>query len=167
MTYPRESAGLLFFFFNDTATTEIYTLSLHDALPICRGRQHCHVDLARHGFGAAQRPVARDAQFREQRDRDRRWEDLLSHVHHAGDLSVRLRGARRGDERQDRSSLASVVGSPDPERDSGAAVFEMEEPWASSQVQTRSARYSAGGIACCAASEPAAWGPFTSRSTSC
>src|SRR5439155_25348540 len=27
-----------FFFFNDTATTEIYTLSLHDALPICRGR---------------------------------------------------------------------------------------------------------------------------------
>src|SRR5215216_3901781 len=30
----------IFFFFNDTATTEIYTLSLHDALPI----------LARHGF---------------------------------------------------------------------------------------------------------------------
>src|SRR2546429_3921680 len=31
----------LFFFFNDTATTEIYTLSLHDALPIsccCSGR---------------------------------------------------------------------------------------------------------------------------------
>src|SRR3712207_9370837 len=27
-------ADLLFFFFNDTATTEIYTLSLHDALPI-------------------------------------------------------------------------------------------------------------------------------------
>src|SRR3712207_7979840 len=25
---------ILFFFFNDTATTEIYTLSLHDALPI-------------------------------------------------------------------------------------------------------------------------------------
>src|SRR3712207_7552923 len=28
----------LFFFFNDTATTEIYTLSLHDALPIWPGR---------------------------------------------------------------------------------------------------------------------------------
>src|SRR3712207_8590883 len=27
------------FFFNDTATTEIYTLSLHDALPICRVAQ--------------------------------------------------------------------------------------------------------------------------------
>src|SRR5256885_10679005 len=35
-----------FFFFNDTATTEIYTLSLHDALPIyfdCR----VHLDAAR------------------------------------------------------------------------------------------------------------------------
>src|SRR5258708_18199404 len=37
---------VLFFFFNDTATTEIYTLSLHDALPIScvgadrLGRQH-------------------------------------------------------------------------------------------------------------------------------
>src|SRR3712207_6943146 len=30
-----ESFIILFFFFNDTATTEIYTLSLHDALPIC------------------------------------------------------------------------------------------------------------------------------------
>src|SRR3712207_7991305 len=29
----------LFFFFNDTATTEIYTLSLHDALPILRERE--------------------------------------------------------------------------------------------------------------------------------
>src|SRR5476649_1742892 len=33
---------LFFFFFNDTATTEIYTLSLHDALPICgRPRKRC------------------------------------------------------------------------------------------------------------------------------
>src|SRR2546427_9549133 len=29
--------ALFFFFFNDTATTEIYTLSLHDALPILHG----------------------------------------------------------------------------------------------------------------------------------
>src|SRR5687768_18255435 len=29
------SSLFYFFFFNDTATTEIYTLSLHDALPIC------------------------------------------------------------------------------------------------------------------------------------
>src|ERR1022692_5345361 len=31
---------LLFFFFNDTATTEIYTLSLHDALPILPRGHH-------------------------------------------------------------------------------------------------------------------------------
>src|SRR2546429_9301465 len=31
------SKSLLLFFFNDTATTEIYTLSLHDALPISVG----------------------------------------------------------------------------------------------------------------------------------
>src|SRR2546430_10700313 len=32
---PRSATRSFFFFFNDTATTEIYTLSLHDALPIC------------------------------------------------------------------------------------------------------------------------------------
>src|SRR3712207_7242495 len=31
----------VFFFFNDTATTEIYTLSLHDALPISRAPRGC------------------------------------------------------------------------------------------------------------------------------
>src|SRR2546428_5143332 len=31
-------SNFIFFFFNDTATTEIYTLSLHDALPISEGR---------------------------------------------------------------------------------------------------------------------------------
>src|SRR2546429_5663338 len=44
--------SLPFFFFNDTATTEIYTLSLHDALPISsleqRSPQH------RHSRGAAE-----------------------------------------------------------------------------------------------------------------
>src|SRR5476649_1211049 len=33
----RKQFHYLFFFFNDTATTEIYTLSLHDALPIYLG----------------------------------------------------------------------------------------------------------------------------------
>src|SRR5215475_5359738 len=32
-THRIEMSSHLFFFFNDTATTEIYTLSLHDALP--------------------------------------------------------------------------------------------------------------------------------------
>src|SRR2546425_10696105 len=34
----RHLAIFSFFFFNDTATTEIYTLSLHDALPISKSR---------------------------------------------------------------------------------------------------------------------------------
>src|SRR5437764_5656226 len=34
MAVDRCVAGVLLFFFNDTATTDIYTLSLHDALPI-------------------------------------------------------------------------------------------------------------------------------------
>src|SRR3989449_7240169 len=41
----RQGAGhvsfRIIFFFNDTATTEIYTLSLHDALPICTSRTRC------------------------------------------------------------------------------------------------------------------------------
>src|SRR3712207_9594036 len=36
ITYLSTRSSLFIFFFNDTATTEIYTLSLHDALPICR-----------------------------------------------------------------------------------------------------------------------------------
>src|SRR2546425_9376415 len=36
---PAPTACRCFFFFNDTATTEIYTLSLHDALPISRSRR--------------------------------------------------------------------------------------------------------------------------------
>src|SRR3712207_7578004 len=38
----------MLFFFNDTATTEIYTLSLHDALPICdTGRQKWRAECSR------------------------------------------------------------------------------------------------------------------------
>src|ERR1039457_979042 len=44
-----------FFFFNDTATTEIYTLSLHDALPIClvclARKVDRHLDAARRKTG--------------------------------------------------------------------------------------------------------------------
>src|SRR5438046_4946292 len=47
-----------FFFFNDTAATEIDTLSLHDALPICRrpGRRRAGCDVScRAAAGAALR----------------------------------------------------------------------------------------------------------------
>src|SRR2546422_7251368 len=55
------SSHCFFFFFNDTATTEIYTLSLHDALPISRrprqlGRDHG----AATGRGCHARKLGRD-----------------------------------------------------------------------------------------------------------
>src|SRR3712207_9382830 len=65
---------IVLFFFNDTATTEIYTLSLHDALPICpgprdprdRARRPLHVrpraragDALRRHLPAASRAAAR------------------------------------------------------------------------------------------------------------
>src|SRR3712207_7649801 len=48
--------SVLFFFFNDTATTEIYTLSLHDALPIFAGEFESGMALA-----VLARPVRRSA----------------------------------------------------------------------------------------------------------
>src|SRR5216684_8491764 len=41
---------IVFFFFNDTATTEIYTLSLHDALPISDGAGQLLQNHARRNF---------------------------------------------------------------------------------------------------------------------
>src|SRR5256885_8708945 len=53
--------SIIFFFFNDTATTEIYTLSLHDALPICPPD---HRPAGREGAGEAR---AQPAGMREDR----------------------------------------------------------------------------------------------------
>src|SRR3712207_7859430 len=56
---------MLFFFFNDTATTEIYTLSLHDALPICLDEHGpLAVALEHDGVlvGAGDEVLARDGQ---------------------------------------------------------------------------------------------------------
>src|SRR2546421_11402449 len=44
-------ATLFFFFFNDTATTEIYTLSLHDALPIYGDVDHVYLAANAHWEG--------------------------------------------------------------------------------------------------------------------
>src|SRR2546425_13114864 len=50
----------VFFFFNDTATTEIYTLSLHDALPISdRGRTAAATGGRLRARRREQRPVLR------------------------------------------------------------------------------------------------------------
>src|SRR5438034_7143281 len=51
---------LLFFFFNDTATTEIYTLSLHDALPISRAVVAGRSGARRNNLRGFRRPSAPD-----------------------------------------------------------------------------------------------------------
>src|SRR5256885_15605484 len=65
-----------FFFFNDTATTEIYTLSLHDALPIYRASRR---GSSRSGRRCASR---RNAEFPALRARPRSEEHTseLSHL---------------------------------------------------------------------------------------
>src|SRR2546422_206889 len=80
-----------FFFFNDTATTEIYTLSLHDALPISCDRR------GRDRGGPARR---------RQHDRARRRDDGLAHG--------RARGAWRllGPDRDRRALRRGAAGRP-------------------------------------------------------
>src|SRR2546427_6080618 len=78
--------NVLFFFFNDTATTEIYTLSLHDALPISVERQ------AEEEGGAGERPRLAD---RAHADGDadalrRRSEEHTSELQSQSNLVCRL-----------------------------------------------------------------------------
>src|SRR3712207_8620096 len=71
-----------FFFFNDTATTEIYTLSLHDALPILRFSRYDQfvVPRARSGVDREQRRARRASRpfERSERQRDRKSTRLNS-----------------------------------------------------------------------------------------
>src|SRR2546429_6599430 len=83
--------ALFFFFFNDTATTEIYTLSLHDALPIW---SHAEDQSGRRAGPLA--PML-DGLFR-------RWR--------------RERRARRGQERRDRRLSGGTACHPGRDRKS-------------------------------------------------
>src|SRR3712207_8253161 len=62
-----------FFFFNDTATTEIYTLSLHDALPISG-----HRTTGRRSWRRCGRPSDRGSTSRPRRCRRRRGRPLTT-----------------------------------------------------------------------------------------
>src|SRR2546428_1137288 len=82
-----------FFFFNDTATTEIYTLSLHDALPISRPTGNAgaesHLRRLRQGHGL----LAARLRCRPPRARggvQRRSEEHTSELQSRSDLVCRL-----------------------------------------------------------------------------
>src|SRR2546430_14444107 len=66
------TSTLSFFFFNDTATTEIYTLSLHDALPISGGGLCPAARHAAHGRSDVDAPAAYPAHVPGQRQVGRR-----------------------------------------------------------------------------------------------
>src|SRR3712207_9475614 len=53
----------VFFFFNDTATTEIYTLSLHDALPIYQAASLRHTATASRGRAGGARRAPQPRQY--------------------------------------------------------------------------------------------------------
>src|SRR2546426_12289475 len=59
VAFVRSSSLFFFFFFNDTATTEIYTLSLHDALPISGSSRTAGGTCARSPGAAPPRVCAR------------------------------------------------------------------------------------------------------------
>src|SRR2546430_16932250 len=84
LVLPRPSKPQLFSF-NDTATTEIYTLSLHDALPISGGESRLH------------RRRLRQLSADDRADRD--------HNLHPSGASVPLRSEKHTSELQSQSNL--------------------------------------------------------------
>src|SRR3712207_9461591 len=68
----------LSFFFNDTATTEIYTLSLHDALPIWAARHRKNAMVINIGWGVGLGLVLNGELFRGQNGLDRKSTRLNS-----------------------------------------------------------------------------------------
>src|SRR2546421_8115706 len=75
----------MFFFFNDTATTEIYTLSLHDALPISRDA----AELGSQGDVVARQPNAQD-NLDSIGESPKRSEEHTSELQSRSDLVCRL-----------------------------------------------------------------------------
>src|SRR3989449_8359511 len=90
------SLPLFFFFFNDTATTEIYTLSLHDALPIFarHAAEHVVIQARDQGreLGAARcvEPRLRGV-FRRGLRRVELHHSLAVEVQHGGEETMRQR----------------------------------------------------------------------------
>src|SRR3712207_8323141 len=80
---------VIIFFFNDTATTEIYTLSLHDALPISgRGIQQRRQEEQQHDVGVD--PVVRHARDIGERKADQHEQDRTGHGHRSEEHTSEL-----------------------------------------------------------------------------
>src|SRR2546428_12404830 len=91
-SFPLFSCPLLssFFFFNDTATTEIYTLSLHDALPIFGPRRTRAGPCSNGPPSPRPLPAAADGSKAGPARRSRRSEEHTSELQSRSDLVCRL-----------------------------------------------------------------------------
>src|SRR2546430_5295091 len=83
---PASLLPFYFFFFNDTATTEIYTLSLHDALPISHWRHR----EGRRSSPATSRGIGRRKVAGDDRSPERRSEEHTSELQSQSNLVCRL-----------------------------------------------------------------------------
>src|SRR2546423_7562645 len=101
------SGGFVFFFFNDTATTEIYTLSLHDALPISAPRW------TRAPTPSSSRPVPRASSRTARREVRDRSEEHTSELQSLAYLVCRLLLEKKTSSRRpDRRSLRRLYRGP-------------------------------------------------------
>src|SRR5438067_7471223 len=92
---------IILFFFNDTATTEIYTLSLHDALPISRG------------LGRQRGRRSHGSRRRAGRDPCDRSEEHTSELQSRFDLVCRLLLEKKKKNTFSRSYLFNVISNHD------------------------------------------------------
>src|SRR2546430_16674564 len=90
LSHLRTGTCSFFFFFNDTATTEIYTLSLHDALPIYAPAGQVGARLDRRPRVGGHSPRARSAGDARGRGSCRRSEEHTSELQSQSNLVCRL-----------------------------------------------------------------------------
>src|SRR2546430_5956756 len=102
----------MFFFFNDTATTEIYTLSLHDALPIFHGLKHPE----QYAIGHAKQNVAANERIADlptdQTHPSNRSEEHTSELQSQSNLVCRLLLEKKNIRSSRCLLLACSAGSP-------------------------------------------------------
>src|SRR2546428_8908787 len=98
------------FFFNDTATTEIYTLSLHDALPICT----CSCSTATWERRPPIRRLACSARWSARRSQPRitRSEEHTSELQSRSDLVCRLLLEKKTNQASEQRYTAHTATTP-------------------------------------------------------